>query len=94
MSLQAQGVLDLGGRGPGEAARAHAGTGEGGQPVDVVAGEPGVGDGLQAGVDGEVELAAPEPPPDVGLADARDDRPALEDAREALIAPAPAGAGP
>ncbi len=78
VELQAQGVLDLGGRRTGEPARAHAGTGERGQSVDVVAGEAGIGDGAQAGLDGEVELAAPQPPSDGGLADARDDRPALE----------------
>ena len=64
--------------GPREPAGADARTREGGQPVDVVTGEPGVGDGRQAGVQSEVELATPEPATHVGLADARDDRPAFE----------------
>ncbi len=59
---EAQGVLDLGGARPGEAGRAGAHAGVGGDPVDVVAGEPGIGDGGERGLDGEVELGPPEAP--------------------------------
>ncbi len=55
-----------------------AGARVGGDAVDVGGGEPGVGDGLQGGVDREVEAGAAQPPPHVGLADAGDDRPAFE----------------
>ena len=39
---------------------------------------PGVGDGGQAGLDREIDVGAAEPPPDVGLSDARNDGPALQ----------------
>ena len=54
---EAQRVLDLGGGGTGEpgGARPHARVG--GQPVDVVPGEAGVGHRGQAGLEGQVELA-------------------------------------
>ena len=73
VELQPEGVLDLGCPRAGEAhVAAHPGPGIGGQPVDVVPGQAGVGDGGQAGVDGQVDLGATEPPADVGLADAGD----------------------
>ena len=55
----------------------------GGEPVDVVAGQPGVGDGGQARLDREVEVGAAQPAPHVGLPDARDDGPALQGLLEA-----------
>src|SRR3546814_13187356 len=45
--------------------------------VDVGGGEPGVGDGLAAGVGGEGEGGQAEAAPDLGDADAGDDRPRL-----------------
>ena len=46
--------------------------GVGGQAVDVVAGQAGVVDGLEARVDGELERVAEQAAADVGLADAGD----------------------
>ena len=75
---EAQGVLDLGGGGSGKARGAGAHPRVGGQPVDVVPGEPGVIHGRQTGVDGQVEVAAIEAASDRRLADPRDDSPALQ----------------
>ncbi len=69
---QAQGVLDFGARRSGESAHADAAARIGGQPVDVLAGQPGVLDGGQAGLDGEVDVGAAQPAPDGRLADAGD----------------------
>ncbi len=71
-------VLHLGRRRPGEASRARPHARIRREAVDVVAGEAGVRNGHLRRLDGQVEVAAPEPPPDVGLADARDDRPAFQ----------------
>ena len=75
---QPQRVLHLGRARAGEAGGAGAHAGVGGQAVDVVAGEPGIGNGGQAALDGEVEVGPTEAAPDGRLADARDDGPAFE----------------
>ena len=54
----------------------HAGIGR--QPVDVVEGEPGIGDRREARVDGQRERIDHEPPADRRTADARQHRPMLE----------------
>ncbi len=71
-------ILHLGRRRPGEARRPGTHGRVGGEAVDVVAGQARVGDGGQAGLDREIEVGAAQPPPDVGLADARDDGPAFQ----------------
>ena len=81
VELQAQRVLDVGARRARRSRPCPCPPGEGGEPVDVVAGEPGVGHGLQAGLHGQVEVGASEAPADGRLADARDDRLAARGAR-------------
>ncbi len=89
---QAQRVLDLWGGRPGEPRRAGPHPGIGREPVDVLAGEARVVDRREAGLDREVEVAALEVAPDLGLPDARDHRLALERVRRAHAGPpAPAG---
>ncbi len=72
---EAQGVVEVGAR---RAAERPAGTGVGRDAVDVVEGQAGVGDGALGGLDGEVEPAAVEAAPDVGLADPGNHGSALE----------------
>ena len=82
-----EGLLDGGG-----AALAHPqadGAGIGRQPVDVLEREPGVGDRLEAGVDGQREGIDHEPPPDLRPPDAAEDGAMLE----ALAAEGRAGDG-
>ena len=81
VELEAECVLHLGCAGPGEAAHAEPRSRVGGQPVDVVPGQTGVGDGPEAGIQSEVEVSAPEPPADFGLPDAGDGRLALGGSR-------------
>ena len=71
VELQPQRVLHLGRARAGEPGAAHAGAGIGGEAVDVVDGEARVGDGLERGLDGEVEAGAVEPAADGRLPDAR-----------------------
>ena len=76
----------------GGAALAHphaAGARIGRQPVDVLQREPGVGDRLEAGVDGQREGIDHEPPPDLRPPDAAEDGAMLE----ALAAERRAGDG-
>ena len=63
---------------PAEARRPGAHAGVGREAVDVVAGEPGVGDGASAASTVRSRSERPEPTPHVGLPDARDDRPPLQ----------------
>ena len=75
---QAQGVLDLRRGRPSEGRRAGAHAGVGGDAVDVVAVEPGVGNGRQRRLDRQVEIGPPETASHGGLPDARDDGSPLE----------------
>ncbi len=65
VELEAEGILDFGGSRAGKAGHAGPGTGVGGQPVDVLPGQPGVGDGIEAGVDSQIDVGSTEPATDV-----------------------------
>ena len=74
--VDAQGLLD---RGDAALAHAHADRARvGGEPVDVVEREAGVGDGAEAGVDGQRQRVDHQPPPEGRSADAREHGPVLE----------------
>ena len=83
VELQAERILDLDHATTREARRRVHVPRVGGDAVDIFAGETGVGDGIQAGVQGEPEGRSVEAPPDVGLTDAADDGAALSDRRAA-----------
>ena len=75
---QAQGVLDLRRGRAGESGRPRPHAGIRREPVDVVAGQPGVGDGGQARLHRQVEVGATKPASHIRLPDSRDDGLALQ----------------
>ena len=76
--LEAESVLDVGRAGTREADVAGHGAGIAGKPVDVGDVESRVGDGGERRLAGEVETAAEEPPADLRLTDAGENRAPLE----------------
>ena len=70
---QAERVLHLGRGRAAEPRRPGAHAGVGREPVDVVAGQAGVGNGGQCGVHREIQVGASQTTADVGLSDARND---------------------
>ena len=86
--VDAQGLFD--GAGAAFAHAPAAGAGVGRQPVDVVERQPGIGDRLQAGVDGQRERIDHEAAAEPGATDAAEDGPVLE----ALVAEGGAGEWP
>ena len=75
---QAEGVLDLWRRRAAEARRAGAHARVGGEAVDVVTAEPGIGNGGQRRLHRQVEVGAAQASAHGGLPDARDDGASLQ----------------
>src|SRR5438067_833622 len=70
---QMHGGADVVDPGAGDARRGAVGTRVGGDAVDVVPLQPGVGDGGERGVDGQPERVPPQAAADVGGPDAGED---------------------